>query len=135
MAGVGGFLSPNTSKRLQDFSHGVMDHVKSYYNPQLWQADSKGASVLSNPAAEPKADPYVAALPQQLKEADVGLITPERGPKASNAVLRPSTDTETDMPEMSEVQQLPSTLPNGHSKAGWSGGLAFSCHMPHILGP
>ena len=93
--GTTGVVSPNTFKRLHDFSHGVMDHVKSYYNSSLWQTDSKGTSVLSTPivAEKPKQMNGTAGLPNQLKEAET--------------LKRPSSETETEMPEMSEVSSAP----------------------------
>ena len=95
-------VSPNTFKRLHDFSHGVMDHVKSYYNSSLWQTDSKGTSVLSTPivAEKPKQMNGTAGLPNQLKEAET--------------LKRPSSETETEMPEMSEVSP---SLQNGHKQS------------------
>ena len=87
-------VSPNTFKRLHDFSHGVLDHVKSYYNSSLWQTDSKGTSVLSTPVVAEKPmqmqNGSHAGMPNQLKEAD-------------ETLKRPSSETETEMPEMSEV--------------------------------
>jgi len=92
--GTTGVVSPNTFKRLHDFSHGVLDHVKSYYNSSLWQTDSKGPSVLSTPivAEKPAQMNGIHELPSQLKEAET---------------LRPSSETETEMPEMSEVSSAP----------------------------
>jgi len=91
--GTGGVVSPNTFKRLHDFSHGVLDHVKSYYNSSLWQTDSKGTSVLSTPVVAEKPmqmqNGSHAGMPNQLKEAET--------------LKRPSSETETEMPEMSEV--------------------------------
>ena len=93
-------VSPNTFKRLHDFSHGVLDHVKSYYNSSLWQSDSKGTSVLSTPivAEKPVNGIHGGGFPDQLKEAET---------------LRPSSDTETEMPEMSEVSP---SLQNGNKE-------------------
>ena len=96
-------VSPNTFKRLHDFSHGVMDHVKSYYNSSLWQTDSKGTSVLSTPIVPEKPmqmNGSHAGLPNQLKEAET--------------LKRPSSETETEMPEMSEVSP---SLQNGHKQS------------------
>merc|ERR1712038_2248639 len=93
--GGSGVVSPNTFKRLHDFSHGVLDHVKSYYNSSLWQSDSKGTSVLSSPIVAEK-PVQMNGFPDQLKEAET---------------LRPSSDTETEMPEMSEVSP---SLQNGN---------------------
>ena len=92
--GTTGVVSPNTFKRLHDFSHGVLDHVKSYYNSSLWQTESKGPSVLSTPlvAEKPAQMNGIHELPSQLKEAET---------------LRPSSETETEMPEMSEVSSAP----------------------------
>ena len=90
-------VSPNTFKRLHDFSHGVLDHVKSYYNSSLWQSDSKGTSVLSSPIVAEK-PVQMNGFPDQLKEAET---------------LRPSSDTETEMPEMSEVSP---SLQNGNKE-------------------
>ena len=92
--GTTGVVSPNTFKRLHDFSHGVLDHVKSYYNSSLWQTESKGPSVLSTPivAEKPAQLNGIHELPSQLKEAET---------------LRPSSETETEMPEMSEVSSAP----------------------------
>ena len=80
-----------------------MDHVKSYYNSSLWQTDSKGTSVLSTPiivAEKPKQMNGTAGLPSQLKEAET--------------LKRPSSETETEMPEMSEVSP---SLQNGHKQS------------------
>jgi len=68
--------------------------VKSYYNSSLWQTDSKGPSVLSTPivAEKPAQMNGIHELPSQLKEAET---------------LRPSSETETEMPEMSEVSSAP----------------------------
>jgi len=101
-------VSPNTFKRLHDFSHGVMDHVKSYYNSSLWQTDSKGTSVLSTPivAEKPKQMNGTAGLPSQLKEAET--------------LKRPSSETETEMPEMSEVSP---SLQNGHKQSATTDNL------------
>ena len=101
--GTTGVVSPNTFKRLHDFSHGVMDHVKSYYNSSLWQTDSKGTSVLSTPIAaeKPKQMNGSAGLPNQLKEAET--------------LKGPSSETETEMPEMSEVS--PSLQNTGHKQS------------------
>ena len=96
-------VSPNTFKRLHDFSHGVLDHVKSYYNSSLWQTDSKGTSVLSTPivAENPKQmQNGSAGMPNQLKEAET--------------LKRPSSETETEMPEMSEVSP---SLQNGNKQS------------------
>ena len=98
-------VSPNTFKRLNDFRHGVLDHVKSYYNSSLWQTDSKAPSVLSTPVVAEKPlqvqNGTHAGMPNQLKEAET--------------LKRPSSETETEMPEMSEVSP---SLQNGnkHSK-------------------
>ena len=98
-------VSPNTFKRLNDFRHGVLDHVKSYYNSSLWQTDSKAPSVLSTPVVAEKPlqvqNGTHAGMPDQLKEAET--------------LKRPSSETETEMPEMSEVSP---SLQNGnkHSK-------------------
>ena len=100
--GTAGVVSPNTFKRLHDFSHGVLDHVKSYYNSSLWQTDSKGTSVLSTPivAGNPKQMNGSAGMPNQLKEAET--------------LKRPSSETETEMPEMSEVSP---SLQNGNKQS------------------
>ena len=102
--GTGGVVSPNTFKRLHDFSHGVMDHVKSYYNSSLWQTDSKGTSVLSTPVVAEKPmqmqNGSHAGMPNQLKEAET--------------LKRPSSETETEMPEMSEVSP---SLQNGNKQS------------------
>ena len=101
--GTAGVVSPNTFKRLHDFSHGVLDHVKSYYNSSLWQTDSKGTSVLSTPivAGNPKQmQNGSAGMPNQLKEAET--------------LKRPSSETETEMPEMSEVSP---SLQNGNKQS------------------
>ena len=100
--GTAGVVSPNTFKRLHDFSHGVLDHVKSYYNSSLWQTDSKGTSVLSTPivAENPKQMNGSAGMPNQLKEAET--------------LKRPSSETETEMPEMSEVSP---SLQNGNKQS------------------
>ena len=100
--GTAGVVSPNTFKRLHDFSHGVLDHVKSYYNSSLWQTDSKGTSVLSTPivAGNPKQMNGNAGMPNQLKEAET--------------LKRPSSETETEMPEMSEVSP---SLQNGNKQS------------------
>jgi len=102
--GVG---SPNTYKRLQEFSHGVLDHVRSYYNSSLWQSDSKATSVLSTPKIEPlpaKAEPTVLQLPEQLQEAPE---EPEKDAKLPDLtqVTKPSNSN----------GLHPATLPSSHS--------------------
>jgi len=106
----GSVVSPNTFKRLNDFRHGVLDHVKSYYNASLWQTDSKAPSVLSTPVVAEKPlqvqNGTHAEMPNQLKEAET--------------LKRPSSETETEMPEMSEVSP---SLQNGNKHSATTDNL------------
>ena len=75
----------------------MLDHVKSYYNANLWQQDSRASTALNTPAARPKE----ATAPASDTDTEM--------------------PTETEMPEMAPVRHLPSaTLSNGElkSKAG-----------------
>lgn len=81
-------VSPNSLKRLYDFSAGVLTHVKSYYNPSLWQTNSRGTSGEMSPAApvkpvlvDPKEEPTemsVSPLPPDISEiSKTELLTEE----------------------------------------------------------
>merc|ERR1712106_157774 len=84
----GGIVSPNSLKRLYDFSAGVLSHVKSYYNPNLWQANSRGTSgeltpksPLTTVLVDPKEEPTemsVSPLPPDISEiSKTELLTEE----------------------------------------------------------
>ena len=72
-----------------------MDHVKSYYNPQLWQSYSKGTSALSTPQLRTEIT----------KDTNAATHFPERLAPAHDS-KRPSSETETEMPEMAPVRQI-----------------------------
>ena len=87
-----------------------MDHVKSYYNPQLWQSDSKGPSALSTPQLRTEI----------IKDTNPVTNFPERLAPAHDS-KRPSSETETEMPEMAPVREiaavkLEAPLAEGNSK-------------------
>jgi len=128
----GAVVSPNTFKRLAEFSHSVADHVKSYYNSSLWQSDSKGTSVLSTPLAAPK-EHQVLPIQHVLKESapkehvlkehmllEPALTNglPEQLAEAGESPSLGVSETEACMPPMAPLassKRLPASLPNGHS--------------------
>jgi len=96
----GGVVSPNSLKRLYDFSAGVLSHVKSYYNPNLWQANSRGTSgeltpksPLTTVLVDPKEEPTemsVSPLPPDISEiskTELPSKEPVSEPKSEPAVL------------------------------------------------
>ena len=84
-----GVVSPNSMKRLREFSSGVLNHVKSFYNPTLWSSNSRGTSgemspdaPLSPPAVlvDPKEEPTemsVTPLPPDNSEISKAELAPE----------------------------------------------------------
>jgi len=93
----GEVVSPNSLKRLYDFSAGVLSHVKSYYNPTLWQANSRGTSGELSPAAPAK--PVVVDPKEEPTEMSVSPLPP-------------------DISEISKTELIeePVTTPNGETK-------------------
>jgi len=93
----GEVVSPNSLKRLYDFSAGVLNHVKSYYNPTLWQANSRGTSGELSPAAPAK--PVVVDPKEEPTEMSVSPLPP-------------------DISEISKTELIeePVTTPNGEAK-------------------
>jgi hypothetical protein len=94
----------------------VLDHVRAYYNPGLWSGSPAGRAGGHPPPAP--------AMPEQLREAP-----------GTPPALRPSSETETEMPEMALV--LPATLPEatGHSKAERSLAAWSKCNCVQLPVP
>jgi len=46
-------VSPNSFKKLMDFSSGVVTHVKSFYNPSLWETKILKQSSDASPKSKP----------------------------------------------------------------------------------
>jgi len=118
-----GVVSPNSMKRLKDFSAGLLNHVKSYYNPTLWQASSRGTSGELSPAAplsprdtvlvDPKEEPTemsVSPLPPDISE----ISKTELPSTEQELVSAPKSETENDpvLPEKLVEASAPKVVPD-----------------------
>jgi len=110
-------------KRLKDFSAGLLNHVKSYYNPTLWQASSRGTSGELSPAAplsprdtvlvDPKEEPTemsVSPLPPDISE----ISKTELPSTEQELVSAPKSETENDpvLPEKLVEASAPKVVPD-----------------------
>jgi len=85
-------------KRLYDFSAGVLSHVKSYYNPTLWQANSRGTSG----ELSPKSPPVLVDPKEEPTEMSCSPLPPD-----ISEIVSPLPP---DNPEISKIE-LPSKEP------------------------
>ena len=107
---MGNVVSPNSFKKLMDFSSGVVNHVKSFYNPSLGETKMSNQNADATPKSKPDivsddADPEPSKTSLNNDHDHIEVVNPDNNNDSDKKIdVEPEKKPEIAETEISDTQ-------------------------------